>query len=112
MTVYAIAQLKIHDRPVYDRYLSRFMDVLKAHKGRLLAADDSPRVLRGEVSMDKVVLLSFDTEEQFRAWGASPEYVDISKDRDASSDATILLVKGIAEHAGGLGSAIETCTSP
>ncbi|HVV32037.1 MAG TPA: DUF1330 domain-containing protein [Vitreimonas sp.] len=95
MTVYAIAQLKIHDRPLYNRYLERFMDVLKQHKGSLLAADDSPRVLRGDVSMDKVVLLSFDSEEQFRAWGASPEYVEISKDRDASSEATILFVKGI-----------------
>lgn len=95
MTVYAIAQLKIHDREVYNRYLVRFMDVLKAHKGRLLAADDSPRVLRGDVSMDKVVLLSFDNEDQFRAWGASSEYAEISKDRDASSDATILFVKGI-----------------
>jgi uncharacterized protein (DUF1330 family) len=95
MTVYAIAQLKIHDRPLYDRYLARFMDVLKAHKGRLLAADNSPRVLRGEAAMDKVVLLSFDSEEQFRSWGASPEYAEISKDRDASSEATILLFKGI-----------------
>lgn len=95
MTVYAIAQLKIHDRARYKRYLERFMDVLKAHKGRLLAADDSPRVLRGDVTMDKVVVLSFENEEQFRAWGASPEYVEISKDRDASSDATILFVKGV-----------------
>lgn len=95
MTVYAIAQLKIHDREQYGRYLARFMDILKAHKGRLLAADDSPRVLRGDVAMDKVVLLSFDNEDQFRVWGASPEYLEISKDRDASSDATILLVRGI-----------------
>ncbi|MFT3728677.1 MAG: DUF1330 domain-containing protein [Terricaulis sp.] len=96
MTLYAIAQLKIHDRERYNRYLARFTDVLKAHKGRLLAADDAPRVLRGDVTMDKVVLLSFDSEDQFRAWSASPEYVEISKDRDASSDATIVLIKGVS----------------
>jgi uncharacterized protein (DUF1330 family) len=95
MTVYAIAQLRIHDRPLYNRYLERFMDVLKRHKGRLLAADDAPRVLKGDARMDKVVVLSFADEEAFRAWGASPEYIEISKDRDASSDATILLVRGV-----------------
>jgi uncharacterized protein (DUF1330 family) len=95
MTVYAIAQLKIHDRERYNRYLVRFMDVLKAHKGRLLAADDAPRVLRGEAVMDKLVLLSFAEEAQFRAWAGSPEYVEISKDRDASSDATIVLARGV-----------------
>jgi uncharacterized protein (DUF1330 family) len=95
MTVYAIAQLKIHDRPRYNRYLERFIDVLKQHKGRLLVADDSPRVLLGEAQMDKVVVLSFADEEQFRAWGASPEYQEITPDRDASSTATILLVKGV-----------------
>ena len=96
MTVYAIAQLKIHDRPRYNRYLERFMDVLKQYKGRLLAADDAPRVLAGEAEMDKVVVLSFADEDQFRAWGASAEYQEITKDRDASSTATILLVRGIS----------------
>ena len=95
MTVYAIAQLKIHNRPLYNRYPERFMEVLKKHKGRLLAADDAPRVLKGDVSMDKVVVLSFDSEAQFQAWGASPEYVEISKDRDASSEAVILLIQGV-----------------
>jgi uncharacterized protein (DUF1330 family) len=95
MTVYAIAQLRIHDRTLYNRYLERFMDILKQHNGRLHAADDSPRVLRGDVQMDKVVIVSFADEAAFRAWGTSPEYVEISKDRDASSDATILLVKGV-----------------
>ena len=96
MTVYAIAQLKIHDRPRYNKYLERFMDVLKQYKGRLLVADDSPRVLLGEAQMDKVVVLSFADEDQFRAWGASPEYQEITKDRDASSTATILLVQGVS----------------
>ena len=95
MTVYAIAQLRIHDRPLYNRYLERFMEVLKRHKGRLLAADDAPRVLKGDATMDKVVILSFADEEAFRAWGASSEYIEISKDRDASADATIVVVKGI-----------------
>ena len=35
MPVYAIAQLTISDRDVYDSYVSRFMSVLNWYKGRV-----------------------------------------------------------------------------
>lgn len=47
MTVYAIAQLKVTDRAAYDRYQARFFDVFRKYNGRLLAADEHPRVLEG-----------------------------------------------------------------
>jgi len=47
MTVYAIAQLKMTDRAAYDRYQARFFDVFRKFNGRLLAADEHPRVLEG-----------------------------------------------------------------
>ncbi|MBQ1070126.1 DUF1330 domain-containing protein, partial [Micromonospora sp. D75] len=48
MTVYALAQLTIHDRARYDRYAAAFPPVLARYGGRLLAADTSPRVVEGE----------------------------------------------------------------
>ena len=38
MTVYAIAQLRIHDRARYQRYVAAFMPILARYGGRLLAA--------------------------------------------------------------------------
>ena len=52
MTVYALAQLRIHDAERYGRYMNnfvaRFTEVFGKFGGRLLAADDAPRVLEGE----------------------------------------------------------------
>src|SRR5215470_6255923 len=93
--VYAIAQLKITDRATYNRYQRRFMDVMKKFKGRLLAADEHPRVIEGQWDREKVVLLEFPDEPAFREWAESPEYLEIAKDRHAGSDAVILLVGGI-----------------
>jgi len=95
MSVYAIAQLKITDRATYDRYQAKFMGVMKRFQGRLLAADESPKVLEGKCERDKVVLLSFPDEAAFQQWADSPEYQEISKDRKAGSEAVVLLVKGI-----------------
>jgi len=95
MSVYAIAQLKITDRATYDRYQAKFMGVMKRFQGRLLAADESPKVLEGKWERDKVVLLSFPDEAAFQQWADSPEYQEISKDRKAGSEAVVLLLKGI-----------------
>jgi uncharacterized protein (DUF1330 family) len=93
--VYAIAQLKITDRAIYDRYQAKFMGVMKRYQGRVLAADEKPQVIEGEWERDKVVLLSFPDEAAFHEWAESPEYQEISKDRKAGSEAVVLLVKGV-----------------
>ena len=79
MTVYVIVQLKMIDRPIYDRYQARFFDVFRKFSGRLLSADEHPAVLEGAWDRDKLVLMSFPDEAAFRAWSDSPEYQEISK---------------------------------
>lgn len=97
MTVYALAQLRIHDREPYERYQARFMPILRKYNGRLLAADEDARVLEGQWwDRNKVVLMAFEDEAAFRAWATSPEYTEIAKDRKAGADAVVLLVKGFA----------------
>jgi len=43
VTVYAIAQLAIHDRERYQQHVAAFMPILTKYGGRLLAADEIPR---------------------------------------------------------------------
>lgn len=96
MTVYALVQLNIHNREAYDRYQARFMPVLQKYHGRLLAADENPRVLEGEWGdRNKVVLMQFADKDAFRAWATSPEYTEIAVDRKAGADALVLLIKGL-----------------
>jgi len=95
MSVYALAQLRIHDRERYDRYMSRFMPVLEKYNGLLLASDEQPRVLEGQWwDRNKVVLMEFADRDAFRAWATSPEYTEIAEDRKAGADAVVLLIKG------------------
>lgn len=96
MTVYAIAQLRFTDRAAYDRYQARFMDVFRQYRGTLLAADERPQIVEGSWDREKVVLMSFPDEAEFRAWSESPQYQNISKDREAGADSVVLLVKGLA----------------
>src|SRR5512133_1059237 len=95
MTVYVIAQLRFKDRPRYDRYQSRFMDVFHQFDGRLLAADEHPVVLEGASDCDKVVVMSFPSETSARAFLGSPAYWEIAEDRVAGADAIVLLAHGL-----------------
>jgi uncharacterized protein (DUF1330 family) len=98
MTVYAIAMFSITDRAVYGRYQAQFMGVLNRHKGKVLAADEHPVVVEGNWGRDKVVMLSFANEADFREFMDSPEYQDISKERRAATNGFIVLVRGVAER--------------
>jgi uncharacterized protein (DUF1330 family) len=94
VTVYILAQLKFRDRPAYDRYQARFMDVFRKFQGRLLAADEHPTLLEGASDREKIVLMSFPDADAARAFMSDPEYLAISKDRHAGADTVSWLVQG------------------
>ena len=93
--IYVLAQLRIHQRDVYERYVQRFMATLAGTQGRLLAADEAPVVVEGDWDRDKVVLIAFPDEEAFSAWQSSAAYQAIIGDRRAGADASIILVHGL-----------------
>ncbi|ABI75410.1 conserved hypothetical protein [Hyphomonas neptunium ATCC 15444] len=95
MTVYALAQLKIEDRAVYQRYVDRFLPVLAAYGGCLLAADETPEQIEGVWPFDKVILIAFPDRDSFRRWANSEDYKAIAQDRLTSASGPVLLVQGL-----------------
>ena len=96
MTAYVIAQISIHDRPRYERYVAGFLPTLKPFDGKLLASHENPEVLEGEWPRDKVILIAFPNRTSARAWAASPAYAAIAGDRVAATDGVVILTDGFA----------------
>ena len=99
MTVYVIANVKFTREELYRRYQARFFEVFKQFKGRLLAADEAPRVLDGVFSHDKVVLMQFPDQAEAERFLYSPAYEEISKDRIAGSEVVSVMVKALPQQA-------------
>jgi len=95
MAVYVVAQITIHDRSRYERYVAKFMPTLKPYQGRLLAADEHPTVTEGEWPRDKIILIQFPDATLAKAWGESEAYKAIAVDRLAATDGVVLTVQGI-----------------
>ena len=93
MTVYIIAQFKIHDRAGYDRYEENFMEVFEPFGGTMLSVDEDPTILQGEFDATRSVLMAFPSKQQAMAWLTSPEYQEIAKHRLEASVGKAILVK-------------------
>ena len=97
MSCYVLAQLKFRDLAAYRRYQAQFFEVMRPFKGRLLVADEAPRVLEGACQQDKVVLIWFPDEAAFQEWESSEAYQRIAVDRMAGAETVSLLLQGFAD---------------
>lgn len=95
MSVYIIAQLKFTRRELYDRYQARFFDVFRKFRGKVLVADERPRLLEGRFERDKVVVLEFPDEAAAMEFQDSAEYAEIAVDRKAGADTVVIMVRGL-----------------
>ncbi len=94
MSVYFMANIRIHDSKEYQQYLDRAGDIFSNYKGTYLAVDSAPEVLEGEWNHSRAVLISFETREDFDAWYGSDEYQEILQFRLSASECNTILIKG------------------
>lgn len=94
MSVYFMANIRIHNREEYQLYLDRADAVFSKYNGSYLAVDSAPEILEGEWEHSRAVLISFESREDFDAWYGSDEYQDILRFRLSASDCNTILIKG------------------
>lgn len=94
MPGYFIAQIDIHDREEYARYLGGTEAVLERFGGRVLAVDEEATVLEGEWPPGRTVLIEFPTPADLERWYRSAEYRRIAVHRQAASTANAVALRG------------------
>ena len=96
MPVYVVAQGRIENRAVLDEYVGKALPTIQAHGGVVVAFDEQPEVVEGEVDTPRTVILRFESREAFRAWYDSPEYQAALPLRLESTSGTLIVVEGLA----------------
>ena len=95
MSVYVIAQIRIHDRTAYARYESGFMAIFARYGGEMLAVDETPVTLEGQWEHTRTVIIRFERSTDARAWYDSDAYQELAKHRWEGSTADIAIVAGL-----------------
>lgn len=94
MSVYFIAQIKIHDNEEYDKYLAGCDAVFARYNGEHLVVDENPRVLEGQWNYTKTVIIRFPSDSDLRRWYESPEYQEILRHRLNAAQCDTIVAKG------------------
>jgi uncharacterized protein (DUF1330 family) len=95
MSMYFVAQIKIHNYQEYEKYLEKFDDIFSCFKGEYLAIDEAPALLEGEWDYTKSVLIKFNSKKDFEDWYYSAEYQKILKYRLNASKCDTILLEGV-----------------
>ncbi len=94
MKGYVVANIKVVDPVVYERYKVAAPDVIARYGGRYLVKAPEIEHVEGHLALNRFVVLEFDSLEQARLFYFSPEYQAVATDRIASARSDFLLMEG------------------
>ena len=95
--VYLVANLEVHDEARYREYERGFFPILKKHGGSFLTFDDAAVTFEGSSPRaGRMILFTFPSEANARAWFDDPEYQALSEHRRAGTELAFLtMVHGL-----------------
>ena len=94
MSVYAIAQGRITDQEAFDNYVALARPTLEAHDVNVVAFDESPVAVEGDIDFPRTVILEFPDSDAFYRWYDSAEYQAARQHRLPASVGRFILVNG------------------
>jgi len=96
MSSYFVAQIKIHNREEYEKYLQGVDEVFSKFNGKYLAVDTNPEILEGNWDYDRIIIIEFPNTTDLKKWYGSEEYKAILKYRLSSAKCDTLIAEGLA----------------
>ncbi|KRP11188.1 MAG: hypothetical protein ABS21_05565, partial [SAR86 cluster bacterium BACL1 MAG-121105-bin34] len=83
------------DPDEYRKYEKGFFPILKKYNGSFITYDDAPQHKEGDTPLKgRVILFSFQTEEEANNWFNDPDYQELSKfRRDGTNTHSITFTK-------------------
>ncbi len=91
---YVILTENIHDQALMDKYSAASAPAVIESRAKILSVETSPRVLEGEWSCTRTVLLEFESVEAAQAWYDSETYQNVVHLRHAASDCNLAILGG------------------
>lgn len=95
MAAYLIADLDVHDADLAAEYRRQVMPLVAKHGGTYAARGGEVRVLEGDWTPSRLVIISFPSMAAAQAFYDDPAYRPVMELRQRSSSGAIVLVEGL-----------------
>ena len=95
MSAYLIADVEVIDSAGFEEYRAQVPATIAAFGGRYLARGGAHKVLEGDWSPHRCVILEFPTMAALEAWYESPAYVPLREMRERTTKSRLVRVEGL-----------------
>lgn len=95
MSAYLIADIQISDPQAFEEYRRQVPAIIAAYGGRYLVRGGDTRLLEGDVSPGRTIVLEFADMEHLNAFYHSPEYEPLKVLRMSASTGRLFSVEGV-----------------
>ena len=95
MAAYVLVDNRIHNQEDFNEYIEKIPNVVAACGGRFLARGGAIRVVEGDYTPERVVVIEFGSLEQAETFVNSAEYIELSAIRNRSTKTSTIIVDGV-----------------
>ena len=95
MAAYIVAQLKVHDPAMFQRYREAVTPLVDRFGGRYRVRGGELDVLEGQWPYPRLTIIEFQSRDAARLFYDSPEYRKILPLRQGSADGTVVIVESM-----------------
>ena len=94
MPAYLIADIELHDPERYKDYVAHVPALIEKHGGTYRVRGGDTRVLEGDWSPSRLIVLEFPDRASALAFYDDPDYAQYKRLRRAVSTSSLILVEG------------------
>jgi uncharacterized protein (DUF1330 family) len=95
MAAYVLVDIKVTDPVGYEEYKRLAPVSIKLYGGKYLVRGGLHETLEGEWSLNRLIILVFESKERAKAWLNSPEYAPARTLRHIYADSRMIVVESL-----------------
>ena len=95
MTAYVIASVNVTDAEKYKNYMALSPAAIAAAGGKFIARGGNLKVLEGDWSRPRVVIIEFPSRDAAEAFYDAPLYAAARAEREGAAEFSMIIVDGV-----------------
>ena len=95
MEGYVITDVEVTDPGLFAEFRAKLDPTVEAHGGKFIVRGENIKIIQGDWSPNRLVVVKFPDFEAAMTWSQSPEFVELKDILDRSSNTDIIVIEGL-----------------
>ena len=95
MAAYVITDVEITNSELFAGFRAKLDQTIEAQGGKFIVRSENIKIVHGDWTPKRLVVIEFPDFETAEAWAQSPEFVELKDMLDKSSNTDIIIIEGV-----------------